>query len=128
MAKERGKERNYSRREVLKAGAKVGAVAGFYGAIGAGAGYIAYDLYYLGKTHDILGTLGNIGYEAFSWFMLGSLPHLFSKYSRQADNYIVKESSKRFLETLKKEPLEEKVEVLRSKDKRETTESFATAV
>ncbi len=63
-------------------------------------GYLAYDAYYLGKTHDILGALGNLAYEVASWISLGSLPHLMNKYTKQADKFTIKEASKRFLRGL----------------------------
>ncbi|MBU0957519.1 MAG: hypothetical protein KKF56_01775 [Nanoarchaeota archaeon] len=80
-------------------------------------GYLAYDAYYLAKTHDIIGTLGNIGYEGLSWLTLGSLPHLHNRYTSQADKYAVKNSSKRFLERLKSKGLEEKLTEPKKDDK-----------
>ena len=63
-------------------------------------GYLAYDAYYLGKTGDILGTLGNIAYEGVSWLAPGALTHLINRYSHQADRYIIREASERFLKSL----------------------------
>lgn len=64
-------------------------------------GYLAYDLYYLGKTGDVMGALANVAYEIGSWACLGSLPHLMNRYTKQSDRYSVKEASKEFLSSLK---------------------------
>ncbi|MBR9705781.1 hypothetical protein GOV14_01980 [Candidatus Pacearchaeota archaeon] len=63
-------------------------------------GYLAYDLYYLGKTGDVAGALGNVGYEGVSWAVLGGLPHLLNHYTRQAEAYSVKKGSSNFLESI----------------------------
>lgn len=95
------------------------------GGVGSGAralltlvrspGYLAYDAYYLGKTHDVLGTLGNIIYEGVSWFVPGSITHLINRYTKQADKYIIEDGVKYFLEKeasskIKKLPKEDKSE------------------
>ena len=64
-------------------------------------GYLAYDAYYLGKTHDLKGTLGNLAYEGLSWLSPGALPHLLNRYSHQASKYIVDSASDRFVNSLK---------------------------
>jgi len=70
-------------------------------------GYLAYNAYYLGKTHDVVGTLGQAAYELGSWITLGRLPHLVNYYTWQADRYAVKEGSEEFLENIG--GLEEKI-------------------
>ena len=64
--------------------------------------YMAYDAYYLGKTHDLKGTLENTAYEAISWFVPGSIPHLLNRYTSQADRYATKKGIERFLYSLDK--------------------------
>lgn len=65
-------------------------------------GYLAYDAYYLGKTGDLAGTLGNTVYELGSWFSLGSLPHIINHYTKQVDKHTTKKASKEFLMGLEK--------------------------
>jgi len=74
-------------------------------------GYLAYDLYYTAKTKDLLGGLViNPVYEILSWASLGALPHVLAKYSKQADKYMVKEASKRFLSKISRKNLEDVVD------------------
>jgi hypothetical protein len=84
-------------------------------------GYLAYDAYYLGKTHDIKGTLGNVLYEGASWLMLGSLPHLINHYTHQADVYSAREGAYEFLDSLEQKTniidLEKEKEKLKEKKK-----------
>lgn len=70
--------------------------------IATSPGYLAYDAYYLGKTGDLLGTLGNIAYEAVSWLSPGGLSHLWNRYTRQADKYMAKEVKKSVKERVEK--------------------------
>ena len=88
--------------------------------------YLAYDAYYLGKTHDLSGTLGNTVYEAFSWFVPGSIPHLINRYSNQADAYATNKGIERFLYSLEKKLAD--VEELPVKErKRQKLEDMAKA-
>jgi hypothetical protein len=64
-------------------------------------GYLAYDAYYFGKTHDLKGTAENIVWEATAWLVPGSLPHLINHYSQQADRYAVKKGIEEFLKKIK---------------------------
>ncbi|PJE81611.1 hypothetical protein COU58_01550 [Candidatus Pacearchaeota archaeon CG10_big_fil_rev_8_21_14_0_10_32_42] len=68
--------------------------------------YLAYNLYYLAKTHDFKGALGNLAYEATSWALPGSATHLINKYAPQADKYATKKGIERFLKGLEKKVLE----------------------
>ncbi len=63
--------------------------------------YLAYNAYYLGKTGDLTGTLGNAAYELGSWFLPGSLPHLIERYKKQAEKYAISSGSKKFLGRVK---------------------------
>jgi len=86
-------------------------------------GYLAYDAYYLGKTHDVLGSLGNLAYEVGSWISLGGLPHLLNHYTKQADKYAVKEASKRFLDGLEKKTVS--IDEIKDKKKKRLEEKVA---
>jgi len=65
-------------------------------------GYLAYDAYYLGKTGDLTGALGNIAYEIGSWASLGALPHLINWYTRKVDKQTLNKATERFLKGLEK--------------------------
>jgi len=78
----------------------VGAVVDGAKFLATAPGYLAYDLYYLGKTGDILGTLKNIGYEGISWLSWGGIPHLLSHYTKQTEKYAAKKGSENFLKNL----------------------------
>ena len=71
--------------------------------------YMTYDAYYFGKTGDLVGTLGNAIYEAGSWFIPGSLPHLIGRYAKQAEKHATKKGSERFVKKIKQGGLEDKV-------------------
>ncbi|HLD13023.1 MAG TPA: hypothetical protein VJB87_05550 [Candidatus Nanoarchaeia archaeon] len=57
---------------------------------------MAYNSYYLGKTHDLMGFLKNIVYEGLSFLLPGSLLDLTNRYVHQADKYAVKQAVDRF--------------------------------
>jgi hypothetical protein len=88
----------------------------FAGGVGAGVKattavaklpfYLTYDAYYLGKTGDLAGTLGNFAYELGSWFLPGSAPHLINYYTNQADKYATKEGAEKFLSKLERKASE----------------------
>ncbi len=86
-------------------------------------GYLAYDLYYLGKTGDIFGTLKNIGYEGISWLSLGSIPHLLNHYTKQSEKYAIKKGSEKFLASLESKTISFEEE----RAKRENLEDLAEA-
>lgn len=94
-------------------------------------GYLAYDMYYLGKTGDFVGTLKNIGYEGISWLMLGSIPHLLNNYTNQTDNYSIESASQRFMKGLEARtisvPTDEKVEAVRKTRKGDLESALSTA-
>jgi hypothetical protein len=93
-------------------------------------GYLVYDAYYLGKTHDIPGAMGNAVYEALSWLSLGSLPHLINHYTRQAEKYNVKEGSKEFLKSDLLKSIDNKIinfEEEKAKSKKADLEGLAKA-
>lgn len=91
--------------------------------LAAAPGYLAYDLYYLGKTGDVSGTLKNIGYEGISWLSLGSIPHLMNYYTKQTEKYAVKKGSEGFLKSLESKTISFEEE----KKKKESLEDLAKA-
>lgn len=58
---------------------------------------LPYMLYYGIKTGDIIGSIGNLLYEGLSWFVPGSLLDLTNRYADQAEKYIAKTASEKFL-------------------------------
>ena len=64
--------------------------------------YLAYDTYYALNTGDIIGAAKNLGWEAISWLVPGSLTHLISRYTKQADSYAARKGGKNFAKRIQK--------------------------
>jgi len=64
--------------------------------------YLAYDTYYALNTGDWKGAVKNAGWEAISWLAPGSLTHLLSRYTKQADSYAAKSGGKNFAKRIQK--------------------------
>lgn len=85
---------------------------GIFAGVGTGAkailtagkipGYLAYDTYYALNTGDVKGAIKNLGWEAISWLVPGSLTHLINRYTEQADEYSAKNGGKNFANRVKK--------------------------
>jgi len=87
-------------------------VAGDYMKIVGGAGYgistakeiaemavkLPYMIYFTAKTKKVRLTAFNLGYEALSFLVPGSVLDLNNMYVREADEYIVERAKERFLE------------------------------
>jgi hypothetical protein len=58
---------------------------------------LAYVAYYTSKTKDFVGSLGNLLYEGLSWFIPGSLLDLTNRYVKQAEKYVLKNATAKFL-------------------------------
>lgn len=86
---------------------------------------LAYSSYYLGKTKDLMGFLGNIIYEGLSFFLPGSLLDLTNHYLKQADKYTVKTAVDRFVEYVKRKKTqkEEQKDIREEKESRELLHS-----
>lgn len=67
---------------------------------------LAYSSYYLGKTKDLMGFLGNIVYEGLSFFLPGSLLDLTNHYLKQAEKYTLKTAVNRFVDYVKKKKID----------------------
>ena len=64
--------------------------------------YLAYDTYYALNTGDVGGAIKNLGWEAISWLVPGSLTHLINRYTKQADVYSAKQGGKNYTKRIKK--------------------------
>ncbi len=78
---------------------------------------LVYSSYYLGKTKDLIGFLGNIIYEGLSFFLPGSLLDLTNRYLKQAEKYTLKTAVKRFVENTKKAKEEKSVDEVAEEEK-----------
>jgi len=84
---------------------------GIFAGVGTGAkailtagkmpAYLAYNTYYALNTGDVGGAVKNLGWEAISWLVPGSLTHLIKRYTKQADAYSAKQGGKNYAKRIK---------------------------
>lgn len=61
---------------------------------------LLYLAYYLKKSGDLVGVVGDLAYEGLSWFLPGSLLDLTNRYANQAEKYVLKTASSKFFDRI----------------------------